>query len=123
MGNSRQDRSNSTKPEWRRVGRNHSIHNPDNNPPGVCERSTEEKPAIAKSIVVEPAIVKSIPMEPATVESATVKSTKSAAVEATAATVETSGVGGIWLAERGSAQRSSCDCQSPYYPGPGSVFA
>src|SRR5262249_15003275 len=76
----------------------------------------------------------SIPMEPATVESATVesatvKSTKSAAVEATAATVEatattveTSGVGGIWLAERGSAQRSTCDCQSPYYPGPGSVF-
>jgi hypothetical protein len=65
--------------------------------------------------------------------SATVKSTHSAAVEAAAATMETPtataatamrpSVGEIWLAERGSAQQSSCDCQSPSYPGPGSRFA
>jgi len=100
-------------------------------PPGINEPSTEEKPVVVKSAGVEPAIVKSIPVEPTTVEApmkpatmkpATVKSTKSAAVEATAATVETSGVGGIWLAERGCAQQSRCDCQSPSYPGPGSVF-
>jgi len=95
-------------------------------PPGINEPSTEEKPVVVKSAGVEPAIVKSIPVEPTTVEApmkpATVKSTKSAAVEATAATVETSGVDGIWLAERGSAQQSSCDCQSPSYPGPGSIF-
>src|SRR5208282_3819147 len=75
-------------------------------PPGKSERSTEEKPVIVKSIPVEPATVK--PAKPA--------------VKATAATVETSGVGGIWLAQRGSAQQSSCDCQSPSYPGPGSIF-
>ena len=103
-------------------------------PPGICDRSTEEKSVVVKSAVVESAIVKSIAVEPTTVEStesagveaapmkpATVKSAKSAAVEATAATVETSGVDGIWLAERGSAQQSSCDCQSPSYPGPGSI--
>ena len=67
-------------------------------PPRICERSTEEKPVIVKLAVVESAIVKSIPAE-----SAPVKSTEPAAVEATAATVETSGVGGILLAERGSA--------------------
>ena len=116
-------------------------------PPGICKRSPEEKPVIVKSTVVEPAVVESATVEPAivepatvepatvepatvksatvksaTVKSATVKPTKSAAVEATAATVETSGVGRIWLAERGSAQQSSCDCQSPSYPGPGSIF-
>ena len=102
-------------------------------PPGISEPSTEEKPVVVKSAVVESAIVKSIPVEPTSVEStksaaveaapmkpATVKS-PTPAVEATAATVKTGGVGGIWLAERGSAQQSSCDCQSPSYPGPGSV--
>jgi len=95
-------------------------------PPGISKRSAEEKPVIVKSTVMESTIVKSIPVKPTSVEApvkpATVKSTKSAAVEATAATVETSGVGGIWLAERGCAQQSRCDCQSPSYPGPGSVF-
>jgi hypothetical protein len=62
-----------------------------------------------------------------------VGSAHSAAVEAAAATMETPtataatamrpSVGEIWLAERGSAQQSSCDCQSPSYPGPGSRFA
>jgi hypothetical protein len=102
-----------------------------------------------KSTFVEPAIVKSIPVEPtavesaksAPVESAPVESTKSAPVEAahrvkpaamksTAPAVETPattpavrpGVGGIWLAERGSAQQSRSDRQSPSYPGPGSIF-
>jgi hypothetical protein len=59
-----------------------------------------------------------------------VKSAHSAAVEATSAAVETStatpamppGVGGIWLAERGSAQESSCGCQNRCRPGPGSRF-
>jgi len=76
---------------------------------------------IVKSIPVKPTSVEA-PMKPATVKSTTVKSAKSAPVEATAATVETSGVGWIWLAERGCAQQSRCDCQSPSYPGPGSVF-
>jgi len=80
-------------------------------PPGKSERSTEEKPVI----------VKSIPVEPTTVEPTTVKPA-APAVKAIAATVETSGVGGIWLAQRGSPQQSSCDCQSPSYPGPGSIF-
>ena len=75
---------------------------------------------------MESTIVKSIPVKPTSVEApvkpATVKSTKSAAVEATAAPVETSGVGRIWLAERGCAQQRRCDCQSPSYPGPGSAF-
>ena len=97
-------------------------------PPGISERSTEEKPVVAKSIPVKPTAVEAgkpaavEAAKPATVKSTTVKSTKSAAVEATAATVETSGVGGIWLAERGSAQQSSSNCQSPSYPGPGSIF-
>jgi hypothetical protein len=82
--------------------------------------------------IAEPAIVKPAPVKPAksgmesamveTPKSTAVKSTKSAAVEATAAAVETSGVGGIWLAERSSTQQSSCSCQSPSYPGPGSMF-
>jgi len=65
--------------------------------------------------------VESATVESATVESATVKSA-TPAVKATAATVETSGVGGIWLAQRGNAQYSGCDCQGPFYPGPGSMF-
>jgi hypothetical protein len=89
--------------------------------------------------------VESAPVKPTAVES-----TKSAPVEAahrvkpaamksaapavetpaTAPAVETPattpavrpGVGGIWLAERGSAQQSRSDRQSPSYPGPGSIF-
>src|SRR5947207_13653248 len=52
-------------------------------PIGVCERSTEEKPVIAKSIAAEPAIVKSI-----RVEAAPVKSPKSAPVHTREATVK-----------------------------------
>src|SRR5271170_229259 len=58
--------------------------------PRKSERSTKENPVIVESAVVEPATV-----EPAAVEPA--------AVKATAATVETSGVGGIWLAQRRNA--------------------
>ena len=75
-------------------------------PPGVCDKSaTETLVALAETI--------------ADIGEATVKSTKSTAVEVTAATVETSapamrpGVGGMWLAQRGSAQQSGCGCQSP----------
>jgi hypothetical protein len=75
---------------------------------------------IVKSIPVKPTSVEA-PVKPATVKSTPVEAT-AATVEATAATVETSGVGWIWLAERGCAQQSRCDCQSPSYPGPGSVF-
>jgi hypothetical protein len=70
---------------------------------------------------------KSTPVETAAVESAhsaAVKSTHSAAVETPAATpAMRPSVGEIWLAERGSAQQSSCDCQSPSYLGPRSRFA
>jgi hypothetical protein len=86
-----------------------------------------------KSIPVKPAkspAVETASVETATVETAAMKAAKSAAVEAPAtAAVEASAtamrpsVGEIWLAERGSAQQSSCDCQSPSYPGPGSGFA
>jgi hypothetical protein len=77
-----------------------------------------------ETTVVESTIVESTTAESATVKSATVKPTtvKPTTVKATAATVETSGVGGILLAQRGNAQYSSCDCQSPSYPGPGSMF-
>ena len=96
-------------------------------PIGICEGSAEEKPVIAKSIAIEPPIVKSIPVEPALMEpalmepalmepasmkpaksapvhtaEAAVKSTHSAAVEASAPAMRP-GVGEIWLAERGSA--------------------
>jgi hypothetical protein len=75
---------------------------------------------------------------------ATVKATKSTAVKATeSAPVETSapasvetpaapvpaaaaampGVGEIWVAERGSAQESSCGCQNLCRPWPGPMFA
>jgi len=81
---------------------------------------------VVESTTVESATVESATVESTTVESTTVKSAtvKSAtlAVKATAATVETSGVGGIWLAQRGSAHHHSCDCQSPSYPEPGSMF-
>ena len=100
-----------------------------------------------KSARVEPAIVKSIPveagksvvesaaveaaksvMEPATVEPATVEPATVETATVETSTVETSaptpamrpGVGEIWLAERGSAQESSCGCQNPCHPGAGS---
>jgi hypothetical protein len=38
------------------------------------------------------------------------------------AAVKTSGEGGIWLAERGNAQESSCGCQNPCPPASGSRF-
>ena len=72
-----------------------------------------------KSAAVEPAS----PAMEAT-KSATMKSAHSTAVETPAATpAMRPSVGEIWLAERGSAQQSSCGCQSPSYPGPGSRFA
>jgi hypothetical protein len=62
-------------------------------------------------------------------KSAAVEATHSAAMEPATAAVETPAsasamlsVGEIWLAERGSAQQSSCD-SCPSYPGPGPVFA
>jgi hypothetical protein len=52
------------------------------------------------------------------------------AVEASAPAVEASaaamrpGISGIWLAQHGSAQQSSCEgCQRPSYPRPGFNFA
>jgi hypothetical protein len=80
-----------------------------------------------ESIVVEPAIV--IAVEPAIVialEPASVKSTavKSIGVEPTpalepATPAMRSSIGEIWLAERGSAQQSSCkDSRRPTYPLP-----
>ena len=76
-------------------------------PPGISERSTEEKPVIVKSTVAEPTPVESI-------KSAAVKPThrvKPTAVKSTTRAVETRaaapavwpGIGKIWLAERGSA--------------------
>jgi len=76
--------------------------------------STAMEPATA---AVEPATAA---MEPATaaMEPAT------APVETPASAPAMLSVGEIWLAERGSAQQSSCDsCQSPSYPGPDSMFA
>jgi hypothetical protein len=80
---------------------------------------------------VEPAIVKSVKsaVEPAAMKAAKSAPVKPAAVETSAPAVEASSpamhlsVGEIWLAERGSAQQSSCGCQSPSYPGPGSTSA
>jgi hypothetical protein len=69
-----------------------------------------------ESATMESATMESATMESATMESATMESA-TPAVKATAATVETSGVGGIRLAQRASAQHSSGDCQSPSYPG------
>jgi hypothetical protein len=87
-------------------------------PPGVGERSTEEKPAIVKTTVVKPAIAKPVSVEPAPAEpaksspvepthpmkSAVVEAAKSTAVEPGAPTMR-SGKGEIWLAERDSAQQ------------------
>jgi hypothetical protein len=78
----------------------------------------EAAKSVVESAAVEAAksVVKSATVETATVETATVET----------ATVETAamrpGGGGIWLAERGSAQESSCGCQNPCHPGPGSRF-
>jgi len=74
-----------------------------------------------KSTGVEAAIVKSIPVESG-------HRVKSTAMESTAA-VETpapamrAGIGEVWLAERGRAKQSPCDCQSPPYLRPGVRFA
>jgi hypothetical protein len=59
---------------------------------------------------VEPAAVEPAPMKPA------------AAVETPAAAMRPS-VGEIWLTERGRAQQSSGDGQSPSVAGPGLMFA
>ena len=102
-------------------------------PFGISKQSTEEKPIIVKSTVVKSTVVKPATVKPTAVESgestvdpthrgnaAAVKSTTSA-MESPTAAVRT-GVGKIWLAERGCAQQRRCDCQSPSYPGPGSIF-
>jgi hypothetical protein len=83
-------------------------------PPGIYEKSAAE--------TLTPLAETLVPLAETTVHSgkAAVKSTKSTAVEATAA-AETStsapamrsNIGEIWLAERGGAQQSSCDCQCP----------
>jgi hypothetical protein len=108
-------------------------------PPGISEESPIEKPVIAKSIAVEPAIAISIPVEPIAMESAksarmdATRPVKSAAVKAAhSAAVEPAhsarspamgpSIGEIWLAERGSAQQTNCDCKSPRYPAPGPMF-
>jgi len=97
-------------------------------PPGICERSAKEKPAVVKSTVVEPAIVKSVrptPVEAApvkTAKSATVKTAKSAAVKTAATAAMRPGIGEIWQTERGSAQQTSCECKSPSCPEPGATF-
>ena len=61
--------------------------------------------------------------KPAPVESAAPVKPAAPAVETAAPAAMRPGVGEIWLAERGSAQQSSCDCQRPSDPGPGSRFA
>ena len=88
-------------------------------PPGVCDKSAAETLAPVGEAFV--ALAETI----VDTGEATVKSTKSTAVKPTAATAETStstpamrpGVGGIWLAQRCSAQQSGCGCQSPSYLG------
>ena len=72
-------------------------------PPGICKRSTEEKPVIVKSTVVEPAIVKSIAVEPAPVkptgvEPAPMKPTAPAVETPAAAPAMRPSVGEFWLA-------------------------
>jgi hypothetical protein len=54
---------------------------------------------------------------------ATVKSTKSAAVETPTPAAMRPSVGKIWLTERGGAQHSSCDGQNPSVLRPGFNFA
>jgi len=81
----------------------------------------------AKSAAVKPAAtVKSAHSAAVEAPAAAVEAPATAAVETPAAATATAmrpSVGEIWLAQRGSAQQSSCDCQSPSYPGPGSMFA
>src|SRR5277367_6628961 len=107
-------------------------------PPRICVKSTEESsPAEAIAVelaivtAVEPAIVTAV--EPAiviAVEPASVKSTavKSIAVEPAlamepAAPAMRPSIGEIWLAERGSAQQSSCkESGRPTYPAPWCVL-
>ena len=101
-------------------------------PPRSYERATEEKSAIAKSIVVEPVIVKSIGAEPAAVKSgksATMKAAahiaKADAVKSTAPTtpVMRPGMGEIWLDQHATAYERGCGYQSLSYPGPDTTFA
>jgi hypothetical protein len=61
-----------------------------------------------KSAAVETAI--SATMKSATMKSAAVETPAPAAVETPAPAAMLPSVGEIWLAERGSAQQSSCDC-------------
>jgi hypothetical protein len=85
--------------------------------PSAMEATKSAAVEATHSAAMEPATAA---MEPATaaVEPAT------AAVETPASAPAMLSVGEIWLAERGSAQQSSCDsCQSPSYPGPDSMFA
>jgi hypothetical protein len=107
-------------------------------PFGISKQSTEENPIIVKSTVVKSTVVKSTVVKPATVKPTAVESGEStvdpthrgnaAAVKSTTSAMESptaavrTGVGKIWLAERGCAQQRRCDCQSPSYPGPGSIF-
>ena len=84
----------------------------------------------SKFAAMEPAAVESpksgmesAAMEPATMEPAKSATMESATAVETAATAMRPSVSEIWLAECGTAQHSSCDCQRPSYPGPGSVFA
>jgi hypothetical protein len=75
------------------------------------------EPAIV--IAVEPAIV--IAVEPASVKSTAVKSigVEPAPALEPATPAMRSSIGEIWLAERGSAQQSSCkDSRRPTYPLP-----
>ena len=95
-------------------------------PPRICVKSTEESsPAEAIAVelaivtAVEPAIV--IAVEPASVKSTAVKSIAvepALAMEPAAPAMRPS-IGEIWLAERGSAQQSSCkESGRPTYPAP-----
>ena len=93
-------------------------------PPRIRVKATKVS-AVAEAIVVEPTIV--IAVEPASVKSTAMKF---AAVEpipalepapalGSAATAMRSSKSEIWLAERGSAQQSSCkDFRRPTYPEP-----
>jgi hypothetical protein len=85
-------------------------------PPRISVKSTEEPPPAVSVVIVsalEPAIV--IAAEPASVKSTSVKSI---AVEPAVPAMRPS-IGEIWLAERGSAQQSSCkDSGRHTYPVP-----
>ena len=85
-------------------------------PPRISVKSTEESPPAVSVVIVsalEPATV--LAAEPASVKSTAVKFI---AVEPAVPAMRPS-IGEIWLAERGSAQQSSCkDSGHPTYPVP-----